>query len=308
MKIVIDGKVESIPIVIRFKGGLNKLNFRLYTMYGSVGVSIFGRAFLKSNLQVGENTITVTVKAQDGTEGTYTITVTREADSNNDLKSLEVEGYTLDPEFNKDTTNYAIEVPKDVDSVVVNAEPDSDNATVTVEGADNLQPGENTVTVTVKAEDGTEKVYTITVTKEEEPVEDEKITSQIRTIADGFIKDVVYKSLPEQLKDECDNENWKLHIFADEEEVSEDQKLGTGMVIKLIKDDRVHDSDILVIKGEITGDGLVKVGDVVAVVNNYLDAEENPLEGAYFLAADMDDSGTIRVGDVVAIVNIYLED
>ena len=260
------------------------------------------------NLQVGENTITVTVKAQDGTEGTYTITVTREADSNNDLKSLEVEGYTLDPEFNKDTTNYAIEVPKDVDSVVVNAEPDSDKATVTVEGADNLQPGENTVTVTVKAEDGTEKVYTITVTKEEEPVEDEKITSQIRTIADGFIKDVVYKSLPEQLKDECDNENWKLHIFADEEEVSEDQKLGTGMVIKLIKDDRVHDSDILVIKGEITGDGLVKVGDVVAVVNNYLDAEENPLEGAFFLAADMDDSGTIKVGDVVAIVNIYLED
>ena len=80
------------------------------------------------------------------------------------------------------------------------------------------------------------------------------------------------------------------------------------MVIKLIKDDRVHDSDILVIKGEITGDGVVKVGDVVAVVNNYLDAEENPLEGAFFLAADMDDSGTIRVGDVVAIVNIYLED
>ena len=260
------------------------------------------------NLQVGENTIIVTVKAQDGTEGTYTITVTREADSNNDLKSLEVEGYTLDPEFNKDTTNYAIEVPKDVDSIVVNAEPESDYATVTVEGADNLQPGENTVTVTVKAEDGTEKVYTITVTKEEEPEEDEKITSSIRTIADGFIKDVVYKSLPEQLKDECDNENWKLHIFADEEEVSEDQKLGTGMVIKLIKDDRVHDSDILVIKGEITGDGLVKVGDVVAVVNNYLDAEENPLEGAFFLAADMDDSGTIRVGDVVAIVNIYLED
>ena len=260
------------------------------------------------NLQVGENTITVTVKAQDGTEGTYTITVTREADSNNDLKSLEVEGYTLDPDFDKDVTNYAIEVPKDVDSIVVNAEPDSDNATVTVEGADNLQPGENTVTVTVKAEDGTEKVYTITVTKEEEQEEDEKITSQIRIIADGFIKDVVYKSIPEQLKDECDNENWKLHIFQDDVEVSEDQKLGTGMVIKLIKDDRVHDSDILVIKGEITGDGVVKVGDVVAVVNNYLDAEENPLEGAFFLAADMDDSGTIRVGDVVAIVNIYLED
>ncbi len=58
-KIVIDGKVESVPLIIRFKGGLNKLNFRLYTTYGSVGVSIFGRAFLKKNLPVGENIIVI---------------------------------------------------------------------------------------------------------------------------------------------------------------------------------------------------------------------------------------------------------
>ena len=259
-------------------------------------------------LEVGENTITIEVTAPDGTKGYYTITVTREADDNNDLKSLEVEGYTLDPEFDPDETEYSITVPSDVDSVVVNAEPDDETAEVTVDGNEDLQPGENTVTVTVKADDGSEKTYTITVTKEQQPEEDEKITSQVRNIADGFIKDVVYKTLPEQLKDECDNENWKLHIFAGDDEVSEDQKLGTGMVIKLIKDDRVHDSDILVIKGEITGDGVIKVGDVIAVVNNYLDADENPLEGAYFLAADMDDNGIIKVGDVVAVVNIYLED
>ena len=59
LKIVIDGRVESVPLVIRFKGGLNKLNFRLFTAYGSVGVSIFGRAFLKNNLPVGENIIVI---------------------------------------------------------------------------------------------------------------------------------------------------------------------------------------------------------------------------------------------------------
>ena len=56
-KIVIDGKVESVPIVIRFRGGLNKLNFRLLTVYGVVGVSIFGRAFLKKSLNIGEKVI-----------------------------------------------------------------------------------------------------------------------------------------------------------------------------------------------------------------------------------------------------------
>ena len=52
-KIIIDGKIESIPILMRFKAGLNKMNFRLVTQSGVVGVSIFNRAFLKSQLTVG---------------------------------------------------------------------------------------------------------------------------------------------------------------------------------------------------------------------------------------------------------------
>ena len=52
-RIVIDGKVESVPMLMRFKAGLNKMNFRLVTPSGVVGVSIFNRAFLKSQLTVG---------------------------------------------------------------------------------------------------------------------------------------------------------------------------------------------------------------------------------------------------------------
>lgn len=51
--IVIDGRIESVPILMRFKAGLNKMNFRLVTQSGVVGVSIFNRAFLKSKLEVG---------------------------------------------------------------------------------------------------------------------------------------------------------------------------------------------------------------------------------------------------------------
>ena len=58
-KIIIDGKVESIPILLRFKAGLNKLNFRLVTASGVVGVSIFNRAFMKSNLTIGASIIVI---------------------------------------------------------------------------------------------------------------------------------------------------------------------------------------------------------------------------------------------------------
>ncbi len=55
-KVIIDGKVDSAPILIRLKGNLNKMNVRVVTSDGKVvGVSIFNRAFLKSSLAVGSN-------------------------------------------------------------------------------------------------------------------------------------------------------------------------------------------------------------------------------------------------------------
>ena len=261
------------------------------------------------NLIVGENTITITVTAQNGAKGYYTVTVTREGSSNNYLDSLEVEGYDLDKDFDKEIENYSITVPSDVDEVTVNAvAEDEDNATVTIEGNDNLQPGENTITITVEAENGEEKVYTITVTKEEEPEDDEKITSQIRIIADGMIKDVVYKTLPEGLKDQCDNDNDKLFIYdmEDENEIDNNQQLGTGMIIKLIKNDRENDRDIIVVKGEVTGDGEVRINDVVRAVSAYVGAEE--LTGPWFEACDIATDGEIRINDVVSIVNLYVSE
>lgn len=53
-KVIIDGKVDSAPILIRLKGNLNKMNIRVVTSEGKVvGVSIFNRAFLKNQLTVG---------------------------------------------------------------------------------------------------------------------------------------------------------------------------------------------------------------------------------------------------------------
>ena len=58
-KVIIDGRIESVPILLRFKAGLNKLNFRLVTNTGIVGISIFNRAFMKNNLTIGTNIIVI---------------------------------------------------------------------------------------------------------------------------------------------------------------------------------------------------------------------------------------------------------
>lgn len=58
-KIVVDGIVESLPVLIRFKGGMNKLNFRFKTVNQVVGVTIFGRGFLKDSLRAGTKIIVI---------------------------------------------------------------------------------------------------------------------------------------------------------------------------------------------------------------------------------------------------------
>lgn len=59
MKIIVDGRVESIPLIVRIKPGLNKMNFRLALNDRIFGVSIFNRAFLKQQLAIGTNVIVV---------------------------------------------------------------------------------------------------------------------------------------------------------------------------------------------------------------------------------------------------------
>ena len=58
-KVIIDGKVDSLPLILRFNKGLNKMNFRLAIPNGVVGVSIFNRAFMKSHLTIGASVIVI---------------------------------------------------------------------------------------------------------------------------------------------------------------------------------------------------------------------------------------------------------
>ena len=95
----------------------------------------------------------------------------KEYDSNNDLKSLVIEGYELNPSFKKDTLEYKLDVDESVEKLNVKASASSDKATVTGIGEVNLTPGENTIQVKVEAENGNEKVYKIVVSvKDQHPI------------------------------------------------------------------------------------------------------------------------------------------
>ena len=91
--------------------------------------------------------------------------VTDNLDTTNTLDSITVSDCTLDPVFNEATTEYSCTVKNNVESVNVNATATSIKAKVRGLGAKDLVEGKNTLPIRVIAEDGSEKIYNVNVTR-----------------------------------------------------------------------------------------------------------------------------------------------
>jgi gliding motility-associated-like protein len=128
-------------------------------------------------LNVGTNTISIVVTAQDGTTtGTYTISVSRAPSSIVTLSNLTISSGTLTPAFSSSTLSYVASVTNATTSITVTPTTTDPTATVTVNGAPvasgsasgaiPLNVGPNTINALVTAQDGlTTTTYTITVTR-----------------------------------------------------------------------------------------------------------------------------------------------
>lgn len=90
--------------------------------------------------------------------------------SNNDLASLSLSQGTLSPEFSADVTEYSVDLPADVTSIHINASASDSKASVSGIGEVSLVAGENLLNVTVTAENGNPKVYTIKAYVDETPL------------------------------------------------------------------------------------------------------------------------------------------
>ncbi|MBQ8798455.1 MAG: cadherin-like beta sandwich domain-containing protein [Lachnospiraceae bacterium] len=96
------------------------------------------------------------------------------ASDNANLSALKVNPGKISPTFATTIREYEVTVPYESEMIVVSALTEDENATVGVNGSTGLRVGRNTVTVTVTAEDGTEKRYYLFVTREKEKVEPTK--------------------------------------------------------------------------------------------------------------------------------------
>jgi len=160
---------------------VNKLNVSATVNHSKATYSVSG----EEELEVGENDVIVTVKAEDGSTTKYKIKVTRAREelylSSIIAKITDENGVItelpLNPIFSFDVLEYTIEqVAHTVGKIEIEAIANLEGATVEIVGNENLQEGENTITITTRipkenVDEGEEvKVYTIKINKEAAPV------------------------------------------------------------------------------------------------------------------------------------------
>lgn len=83
--------------------------------------------------------------------------------TNNNLDRIEIDGYEITPEFDKDTLEYSVKVNENETLINVAAYAEDYRATVTGDGEIEVSAGNNVVNIVVIAQNGSEKTYKLTI-------------------------------------------------------------------------------------------------------------------------------------------------
>lgn len=168
-----DFNKNTFNYALTVEESVNNLNVTAVPEDSKASVSISGN----TNLNLGENTINVKVTAEDKkTTKTYTINVTKVQDvqkSNAFLQNIIVTDIEMSPSFSKEIFEYDLGSVTS-DKITLFAFAENENATVQIEGNENLVLGENLIKITVTSENGNvNKTYTLKVIKAESVAETE---------------------------------------------------------------------------------------------------------------------------------------
>ncbi|GKS59812.1 hypothetical protein YTPLAS18_33390 [Nitrospira sp.] len=126
-------------------------------------------------LIIGDSTVAIDVRAQDGTTRSYSVKISRPQSSNNNLSALSVSAGALDPGFAPTTTSYSVTVLSTVASTTLTASVQDPTATIAINGTTvqsgetfgplSLNVGANEFRIVVTAQDGSVKTYVVTITR-----------------------------------------------------------------------------------------------------------------------------------------------
>ncbi len=129
----------------------------------------------------------------------------------------------------------------------------------------------------------------------EEPVKEDKITSDKYLIEPNYISKIVPGTTVKVFKQNVTTESDLVFIDQQGNQLGEDDIITTSTILKVGKTLQYTLSVI----GDIDGNGVLDVNDLAKLKLHYIDIEE--LEGEKFKAADLDQNGEIGMNDIAQL-------
>lgn len=158
------GGTSGVTKVSLSSGGSNTLGCTLtFKAVGTGNTTV--KAETEELYDIDENDLSSSVSTKS-----TTVSVTNpstQVSSNANLSSMSVSAGSLSPSFSPSVTSYTVNVGSDVSVCTISAKAQDSKATISVSGSKNLKAGKNVRSVTVTAENGSTKTYTITIYKAE---------------------------------------------------------------------------------------------------------------------------------------------
>jgi len=223
--------------------------------------------------------------------------------SNNNLKNLEIEGYSLSPDFDKDILTYTAYVPLTVNKIKIKATADANTSSITGTGEIEIKEKENQITITVTSESGSEKKYVITVYKVENATTVSSVIKQSKGVVSGdYVTNISNGSTVNSYKNNLIKAGANAVNIVDSngKTISGSAILTTNSKITIItaNDTKTYTFSV---NGDTSGDGQITILDLLQVQNHIKNI--NKLSGAKNLAADTSGDGKITILDLLQVQN-----
>lgn len=138
-----------------------------------------------------------------------------------------------------------------------------------------------------------------------DPIPDQ-ITSDDVTVSEstGYISKLSVGTIIKKFIDSL-NEKEYIKVFKADQEVGENELLGTGMFAQIMDDNKVVKQYTVIVTGDTNGDGKISITDMLAVKASVL--KKSNLTGAYEKAADVNGDGKITITDFIKTKAVLLK-
>ena len=256
-------------------------------------------SYKKENLLNSKFTFDIPVY-KDGTLPEYT-SLPKSGDTNNNLASLNVDGYALTPSFDEDILTYDVYVPKELMTATVNAKTQSEKATISGTGETKLEDDENDITITVTSEAGEEKKYVVTINKVDDPTTINMVLEKSNlNIKNNYIYNIKNQTKASVIKSVLITSGARNVIIKDSKgnEIKDTDIIGTNykVTISTLLESKTF---TLVVKGDTSGDGKVTILDLLQV-RKHINGD-NKLNNTRFLAGDTSGDNKITILDLLQV-------